>query len=228
MSPDGRIFHRMNNPLDKSQLKSSVPGLHDPEPLIFHTANTVYQKFESNIPRNETVQPHSQFLHTCICEQFIFFHDWSTYFAGFYILIRRECRLYSAPARLSYTVNTTETKRPETKCPRMGESFIVLPVLWINQSWNQVFLGYTIAGPLIVHIANTVYRKSETNIPRNETAQHIFPISTFMYLWTIYIFLQSVRLFLLQHNNELIVGIYKLLTDWKLGTRPHSFISEKT
>ncbi len=47
------------------------------------------------------------------------------------------------------------------------------------------------------------------------------PISTFMYLWAIYIFPLSV-------SQGLIVGIYKALTDtwmWKLGTRSHSFIS---
>ncbi len=47
------------------------------------------------------------------------------------------------------------------------------------------------------------------------------PISTFMYLWAIYILQQSVCC-------GPIIGIYKSLTDtwaWKLGTRPHSFIS---
>jgi hypothetical protein len=32
-------------------------------------------KFETNIPRNETVRPRSQFLHSCIYAQFIYSHD---------------------------------------------------------------------------------------------------------------------------------------------------------
>jgi hypothetical protein len=56
---------------------------------------------------------------------------------GDYILIRRECRLYSAPARLSHAVNAKETKRPETKCP--GRANLSWLILWINKSWNQVF-----------------------------------------------------------------------------------------
>ncbi len=39
---------------------------------VGHTANALYQKFETNIPRNETARPHSQLLHSCICERF---HD---------------------------------------------------------------------------------------------------------------------------------------------------------
>jgi hypothetical protein len=38
-------------------------------------ANVLSRKFETNIPRNETVQPHSQLLHSCFCEQFIYSHD---------------------------------------------------------------------------------------------------------------------------------------------------------
>ncbi len=46
------------------------------------TANTLYRKFETNIPRNETARPRSQFLHSCICERFIYSHDQSAYFAA--------------------------------------------------------------------------------------------------------------------------------------------------
>jgi hypothetical protein len=31
---------------------------------------TLHQKFKTNIPSDETVQPRSQFLHSCICERF--------------------------------------------------------------------------------------------------------------------------------------------------------------
>jgi hypothetical protein len=32
------------------------------------TANALYRKFKTNIPRNETARPCSQFLYSCICE----------------------------------------------------------------------------------------------------------------------------------------------------------------
>ncbi len=49
-----------------------------------HANNIVYalyRKFETNIPRNDTVRPRSLFLYSCICERFKFSHDWSAYFA---------------------------------------------------------------------------------------------------------------------------------------------------
>ncbi len=55
-----------------------------------------------------------------------------------------------------------------------------------------------------------------------------FPISTFMYLWAIYIFPWSVHLFGCIKIGGPIVGIYKSLTDtwmYKFGTRPLIFIS---
>ncbi len=39
--------------------------------LFGYTAKTLYRKFETDIPRNETVRP-SQFLHLCICERLIY------------------------------------------------------------------------------------------------------------------------------------------------------------
>jgi hypothetical protein len=42
---------------------------------------TLYKKSFLCIPRNETAQPRSQFLHTCICERFIYSQDWSAYYA---------------------------------------------------------------------------------------------------------------------------------------------------
>jgi hypothetical protein len=36
------------------------------------TAKTLYRKFETNIPRNETARPHSEFLHSCFSERFIY------------------------------------------------------------------------------------------------------------------------------------------------------------
>ncbi len=54
------------------------------------------------------------------------------------------------------------------------------------------------------------------------------PISTFMYLWAIYIFPGSVCLFCCSQIGRPVLGIYKSFTDtWmeELGTRPCSFIS---
>jgi hypothetical protein len=42
---------------------------------------TLHRKFETNIPRNETGGPPSQFLHSCIGERFIYSHDRFAYFA---------------------------------------------------------------------------------------------------------------------------------------------------
>jgi hypothetical protein len=36
---------------------------------VYCTAKTVYQKFETNIPRNETARPQSQFLYSCFFER---------------------------------------------------------------------------------------------------------------------------------------------------------------
>ncbi len=82
------------------------------------------------------------------------------------------------------------------------------------------------------------YKMSGSNvcIPRNETVQPcdfqnriiIFchHISTFMFMWAIYIFPGSVCLFYWSQIGRPILGIYKSLTDtWikELGTRLHSF-----
>ncbi len=56
-----------------------------PLPLIFsvfmsypwHTA--LYHESDLCISRNETVRPHSQFLHSCICERFTYSQDRSAY-----------------------------------------------------------------------------------------------------------------------------------------------------
>jgi hypothetical protein len=47
-----------------------------------HTASTQYWKFETNIPRKGIARPQSQFPHSCVCERFIYAHNWSTYYAA--------------------------------------------------------------------------------------------------------------------------------------------------
>jgi hypothetical protein len=62
---------------------------------------TLNQKIETNIPRNETARPRSQFLHSCIGERFIYSHDRSAYFA-----IKRsqihECRNWERGRTVSF------------------------------------------------------------------------------------------------------------------------------
>jgi len=49
-------------------------------------AKTQYRKFETNIPRKGILRPQSQFPHSCVCERFIYYHDWSAYSsAGTYV-----------------------------------------------------------------------------------------------------------------------------------------------
>ncbi len=45
------------------------------------TAKTLHRKFETNIPKNETGMPRSQFLHSCFGERFIYSHYRSAYSA---------------------------------------------------------------------------------------------------------------------------------------------------
>jgi hypothetical protein len=45
-------------------------------------SDALHRKFETNIPKNETARPRSQFLHSCVCEQFIHSHDRSAYFGA--------------------------------------------------------------------------------------------------------------------------------------------------
>jgi hypothetical protein len=49
---------------------------------LSHSAKTKYQNLETNIPRKGISGSQSQFPHSCICERFIYSHDWSAYSAG--------------------------------------------------------------------------------------------------------------------------------------------------
>jgi hypothetical protein len=57
--------------LSSRQLRQPLPQPH-----------TLYRKSNWFIPRNETARPRSQFLHSCICERFMYSHDWSAYLAA--------------------------------------------------------------------------------------------------------------------------------------------------
>ncbi len=54
-------------------LLSGSIAIHLNSSLTLYTAKKVYRKFETNIPRNETARPQSQFLHSCFCELFKYF-----------------------------------------------------------------------------------------------------------------------------------------------------------
>ncbi len=47
-----------------------------------YTAKTQYRKFKTNVPRKGTARPQSQFLHSCFCKRFIYYHDRSAYSAA--------------------------------------------------------------------------------------------------------------------------------------------------
>ncbi len=57
---------------------------HIPDSFIgcLHSNLTASRRSDLYIPRNETARPRSQFPHSCLCEQFIYSHDRSTYFAA--------------------------------------------------------------------------------------------------------------------------------------------------
>jgi len=49
---------------------------------LSHTAKTKYRKFKTNIPRKGISGSQSQFPHSCVCERFIYSHNWSASSAG--------------------------------------------------------------------------------------------------------------------------------------------------
>ncbi len=48
-----------------------------------YTAETQYQKFETNIPRKGIARPEFQFSHSCVCEWFIYSHNRSAFSATY-------------------------------------------------------------------------------------------------------------------------------------------------
>jgi hypothetical protein len=95
---------------------------------------------------------------------------------------------------------------------------------------------------VFMYIIDTLYRKYDLCIPRNETMWASFPISTFMYLLAIYIFPGLVYLFSWCKIDIPVLGIYKIAHRYMNGgnweaehynsvleiMRPHSFISGNT
>ncbi len=63
--------------------------------------------------KNETVQPRSQFLHSCLCGQFIYSHDWFFYFAVLHLRTdfgninrsqKHECRNWEWGRTVSFAI----------------------------------------------------------------------------------------------------------------------------
>jgi hypothetical protein len=48
---------------------------------LYVGTHTLYRKTDLCIPRNQTMRPRSQFLHSCIHERFIYYQDRSAYLA---------------------------------------------------------------------------------------------------------------------------------------------------
>ncbi len=79
--------------------------------------NALYQKFETNIPRNETAQARSEFPHSCICERFIFIFPRSVHlFFGRYL----------------HSCNTKITKKFE---PQIQENAFLIMCINISNYW---------------------------------------------------------------------------------------------
>ncbi len=71
-----------------------------------------------------------------------------------------------------------------------------IPALWAHQS--TLYMQLNISCPYLhsdLYTAKNQCRKFETNIPTKGIARSQVPISTFMCLWAIYIFLRSIWLF---------------------------------
>ncbi len=77
-------------------------------------------------------------------------------------------------------------------------------IIWTTSAWFRMEGWDKLPFPLPC-TAKTVYRKCETNNPRNETAR---PLSQFMFLRAIYIFPRLVCLFCCRKIGGPIVGIY--------------------
>ncbi len=81
LCPDGRLQDLVVPPR-KQRLKKPRYNCKKAKrfPNILHTAKTQYRKFETNIPRKGIASPRSQFPHSFVCEQFIYYQDWSALF----------------------------------------------------------------------------------------------------------------------------------------------------
>ncbi len=58
-----------------------------------YTAKTKYRNLETNIPRKGISGSQSQFPHSCVCERFIYSHDWSAGTAAKRSITQRLCHL---------------------------------------------------------------------------------------------------------------------------------------
>jgi hypothetical protein len=76
--------HCTENPIfvfQEMKLRGLVPNL-STMLRYTHSQSTLYRKSDFGIPRNGIAWPRSQFLHSCICERFIYSQDRSAYLAA--------------------------------------------------------------------------------------------------------------------------------------------------
>jgi hypothetical protein len=56
--------------------------MQSPSVCWIYNAKTQYREFKTNISRKGLARPQFQFLHSCVCERFMYSHDWSAYSAA--------------------------------------------------------------------------------------------------------------------------------------------------
>jgi hypothetical protein len=124
----------------------------------------MYQKFETYISRNETAQPRSPFLHSCILERVIYSHD------GSYLE-----SLFSHIARENSWLNCRSGKKGRELAPSTGwRQFPALPsapaveprVHIIDQHTNFQFGKFLIInGKKLIHVINVLFGLRVNEIP---------------------------------------------------------------
>ncbi len=98
---------------------------------------------------------------------------------------------------------------------------------WKSASWES---RSSFRSVFTTHCKDTIPKMRKKYSQKRSCAATV-PIPTFMCLWAIDIFPQSICLFCCKKICGQILGIYKSLTDtwmWKLGLRPQNFQKRNT
>jgi hypothetical protein len=103
------------------------------EPIVNQftcTANALYRKFETNIPRNETARPRSQFLHSCICARFIYSHDRSAN------SIQQNWQRWMRSSR-EWMRSSREIRASDCQCQSRNGPGFDRSILWHSGIWGE-------------------------------------------------------------------------------------------